>query len=51
MSTGDAHLWLTSSTHRTSEGLVVYQYCACGRHRVMLVVAGVMRRCGSTTTT
>ncbi|MPZ62122.1 MAG: hypothetical protein GEU93_12670 [Propionibacteriales bacterium] len=28
------HSWQTRSTHRTLEGLLHYQHCACGRWRV-----------------
>jgi len=30
-----AHSWRTRSTHTTSEGLVTYQSCACGRWRIL----------------
>ena len=30
------HLWRTSSRHLTSEGVVGYQRCRCGRFRVLL---------------
>lgn len=30
-----SHLWRTRSTHATSEGLVTYQSCACGRWRIV----------------
>ncbi len=30
-----AHIWRTRSTHPTSEGLVTYQACACGRWRIL----------------
>ncbi|MFE1166661.1 hypothetical protein [Nocardiopsis sp. NPDC058789] len=30
------HLWTTDSSHPTSEGMVVYQRCHCGEHRVAL---------------
>jgi hypothetical protein len=29
------HFWRTRSTHTTSEGLVTYQSCACGRWRIV----------------
>ncbi|WP_328989488.1 hypothetical protein OG394_24980 [Kribbella sp. NBC_01245] len=28
------HRWIASSSHRVSEGLVVYQRCDCGEWRV-----------------
>ncbi|SDS88694.1 hypothetical protein SAMN04515669_2192 [Jiangella sp. DSM 45060] len=28
------HHWTTKSRHRTSEGIVVYDGCTCGRFRV-----------------
>ena len=28
------HQWMTRSQHRTSQGVVAYGYCACGRWRV-----------------
>ncbi|MGW5877978.1 hypothetical protein ACWFMI_15685 [Nocardiopsis terrae] len=34
--TGHEHRWTTDSTHATSEGLVSYQRCRCGGHRVTL---------------
>ncbi|MTD15872.1 hypothetical protein GIS00_18210 [Nakamurella sp. YIM 132087] len=30
------HIWSTRSSHLTSDGLVRYQQCACGRQRVLL---------------
>ncbi|PWV55242.1 hypothetical protein BDW27_103246 [Nocardiopsis sp. L17-MgMaSL7] len=30
------HRWTTDSTHSTSEGMVTYQRCRCGEHRVAL---------------
>ncbi|WP_017586722.1 hypothetical protein [Nocardiopsis ganjiahuensis] len=30
------HRWTTDSTHPTSEGVVTYQRCRCGEHRVAL---------------
>ena len=29
------HFWHTRSTHATSEGLVTYQACPCGRWRIL----------------
>jgi hypothetical protein len=29
------HSWQTSSSHRTSDGLVTYQSCRCGRWRIL----------------
>ena len=34
--TDHEHLWTTDSTHPTSEGIVTYQRCRCGEHRVAL---------------
>ena len=31
------HSWTTHSTHDTSEGLVGYQGCRCGAHRIVAV--------------
>jgi len=31
----DTHFWQTRSTHPTSEGLVSYQSCPCGRWRIL----------------
>ncbi|MBS4100426.1 hypothetical protein [Tsukamurella paurometabola] len=31
------HAWETESHHPTSEGVVVYQRCACGARRIKLV--------------
>lgn len=31
------HAWETESHHRTSEGVVMYQRCACGAWRIKLV--------------
>jgi hypothetical protein len=28
------HRWMATSSHQVSEGLVVYQRCACGQWRV-----------------
>lgn len=36
MRTEHEHHWTTESAHTTSEGLVTYQHCACGRRRVTL---------------
>lgn len=33
--THTTHLWLTVSHHRTSEGLIRYERCGCGVHRVV----------------
>jgi hypothetical protein len=33
------HRWIDSSTHRVSDGLVVYQRCLCGRWRVLAPLA------------
>lgn len=30
------HQWTTDSSHPTSEGVVIYQRCRCGEHRVAL---------------
>jgi hypothetical protein len=30
----DGHLFNTVSTHRTSEGLIVYRHCACSLWRI-----------------
>ncbi|MBE1458601.1 hypothetical protein H4W79_002815 [Nocardiopsis terrae] len=32
--TGHEHRWAAASAHATSEGLVGYQRCRCGGHRV-----------------
>ncbi|MFI9529974.1 hypothetical protein [Micromonospora rosaria] len=37
------HASRTTSTHRTSEGRVHYQRCACGRWRILLTTAGETR--------
>ena len=34
MSAPEVHFWRTASRHSTSEGVVSYQRCACGRWRV-----------------
>ncbi|MGW5318322.1 hypothetical protein [Nocardia thailandica] len=34
MNTHSSHTWRIESSHRTSEGLVVYQRCRCGARRV-----------------
>ncbi|MFD6097334.1 hypothetical protein ACFVWN_14140 [Nocardiopsis flavescens] len=39
MPTEHEHHWTTESAHSTSEGLVSYQHCACGRRRVTLAPA------------
>jgi hypothetical protein len=31
---GHRHQWTVKSSHPVSEGLVVYQRCACGRWRI-----------------
>lgn len=36
MSAFEPHFWRTVSRHSTSEGVVSYQRCTCGRWRVML---------------
>lgn len=28
------HRWATTSRHRTSEGVVAYEHCDCGRWRI-----------------
>lgn len=28
------HRWTTRSRHRTSQGMISYQFCGCGRWRV-----------------
>ncbi|NMD56050.1 MULTISPECIES: hypothetical protein [Tsukamurella] len=33
------HAWETESHHPTSEGIVMYQRCACGARRIKLVGA------------
>ncbi|MGH3462754.1 MAG: hypothetical protein ACRDP9_14930 [Kribbellaceae bacterium] len=40
MSTGrpHRHRWIDASTHRVSDGVVVYQRCLCGRWRVLAPV-------------
>lgn len=30
------HSWVTTSAHATSEGLLVYQRCHCGRWQVVV---------------
>jgi hypothetical protein len=45
----DDHQWHTASSHRTSDGLVTYQRCRCGRWRIRIndgsdrVMAEVLR--------
>jgi len=34
-----AHHWHTTSTHATSNGVVIYLHCRCGAHSVMEVRA------------
>ena len=34
-----SHVWVTKSSHPTSDGVVIYQHCACGAHRILLVDA------------
>jgi len=36
MTTSHQHSWHIRSTHPSSEGLVIYQGCVCGRHRILL---------------
>lgn len=36
MSTHDLHFWRTTSRHSTSDGVVSYQRCACGKWRITL---------------
>jgi hypothetical protein len=31
----DGHFWSTRSSHSTSEGVVTYQACPCGRWRIL----------------
>src|SRR6478736_257523 len=31
-----SHLWVTESSHPTSDGVVIYQRCACSAHRILL---------------
>jgi hypothetical protein len=31
------HHWRIRSTHVTSEGVVIYESCPCGRHRMRLL--------------
>jgi hypothetical protein len=35
MTATHGHFWRTHSTHATSEGLVSYQSCPCGRWRIL----------------
>jgi hypothetical protein len=34
------HTWRTRSAHTTSEGLVSYQACSCGRWRILAAGRG-----------
>ena len=34
-----SHVWVTDSSHPTSDGVVIYQSCACSAHRILLVDA------------
>ncbi|MFE9244136.1 hypothetical protein [Nocardiopsis sp. NPDC006938] len=38
------HRWTTDSTHTTSEGVVIYQRCRCGEHRVALAAPTLQAR-------
>lgn len=37
--TAHLHSWRTHSTHLTSDGLVRYQSCSCGRWRILTAAA------------
>ncbi|UYM06821.1 hypothetical protein [Solicola gregarius] len=36
MNVHETHTWQPRSQHSTSEGLIVYEQCTCGRWRVTL---------------
>ncbi|WP_281244449.1 hypothetical protein [Amycolatopsis xylanica] len=38
-----SHTWVTTSSHLTSEGWVVYQRCLCGETRIVLNKEAVHR--------
>jgi hypothetical protein len=38
MTADHEHAWQTRSCHRTSDGIVAYQRCRCGRWRLRLGV-------------
>jgi len=34
-----SHVWVTDSSHPTSDGVVIYQRCGCHAHRILIADA------------